>query len=183
MCIQPPAKAADYQRDVQPIFAEHCAECHGVDEKSRAAEFRLDVAEIALKGGESGKPAIVPGKPDESELIRRIVAQDADTIMPPPDHKKPLSAKQIETLRQWITEGAKFEMHWSFIAPLKASLPADAANPIDSFVTGKLAAEGLNMSEHANSATLCRRIYLDLIGLPPSPKELAEFEDALKSAP
>lgn len=169
-------KAADYQRDVQPIFAEHCAQCHGVDAKSRAAEYRLDIDEIALKGGESGKPAIVPGKPDESELIRRIVSSDSDTVMPPPEHKMPLSAKQIETLRQWITEGAKFEKHWSFVAPQKASQPTGNENPIDMFVSAKLAAEGLKLSERASSATLCRRIYLDLIGLPPSPNELAEFE-------
>ncbi len=175
--ILPQAKSADYQRDVQPIFAEHCAQCHGVDEKSRAAEYRLDIDEIALKGGESGKLAIVPGKPDESELIRRITAQDSDTLMPPPDHNMPLSAKQIDTLRQWITEGAKFEKHWSFVAPNKASLgEANTTNPIDAFVTVKLAAEGLKLSERASSAVLCRRIYLDLIGLPPSPKELAEFE-------
>lgn len=169
------AHAVDYQRDVQPIFAEHCAQCHGVDEKTREAEYRLDIAEIALKGGESGKAAIVAGKPDESELIRRIVSQDSDMLMPPPEHNKPLSASQIEILRQWITEGAKFEKHWSFTAPQKTELPA-AANPIDAFVTKKLAAEGLRLSEPATPAVLCRRIYLDLIGLPPSPKELAEFE-------
>ena len=168
--------AIDYQRDVQPIFAEHCAQCHGVDEKTREAEFRLDIAEIALKGGESGKPAIVPGKPDASELIRRIVAQEADTIMPPPEHNKPLSAAQIDTLRQWISEGARFEKHWSFTAPQKVNLPKGAeGNPVDAFATAKLAAEGLNLSEPASSAVLCRRIYLDLIGLPPSPTELAEF--------
>ncbi len=174
--LQSQAKAVDYQRDVQPIFAEHCAQCHGVDEKSRAAEYRLDIDEIALKGGESGKPAVVPGRPNESELIRRITALDADTIMPPPDHKMPLSVKQIETLRQWITEGAKFEKHWSFTAPQKVNLTEGAANPIDVFVSGKLAAEGLQLSERASSTTLCRRIYLDLIGLPPTLKELAEFE-------
>ena len=174
--VLPQAQAIDYQREVQPIFAEHCAQCHGVDERTREAEYRLDIDEIALKGGESGKSAIVPGQPDASELMRRILAQDADTLMPPPEHNKPLSAKQIETLRQWITEGAKFEKHWSFTAPRKANLPAGATNPIDVLVSGKLAAEGLKLSERASSATLCRRIYLDLIGLPPSPKELAEFE-------
>ncbi len=171
------AQAVDFLREVQPIFAEHCAECHGVDAKSRAAEYRLDIDEMALRGGESGKPAIVPGKPVESELVRRILSQDADTLMPPPEHNKPLSAKQIETLRLWITEGAKFEKHWSFVVPKKESLPGEGtANPVDAFVTSKLATEGLKLSERASSEVLCRRIYLDLIGLPPSPKELAEFE-------
>jgi mono/diheme cytochrome c family protein len=173
-CLQHRAQAVDYLRDIQPIFAEHCTQCHGVDSNARAADFRLDVEALALKGGESGKPAIVPGKPSESELIRRIISQDADTIMPPPEHKNPLSAKQIETLRQWITEGAKFEQHWSFTAPNKVKHVQ--SNPVDAFVTDKLASEGLKLSERASNATLCRRLYLDLIGLPPSPQELTDFE-------
>lgn len=170
------AMAVDYLRDVQPIFAEHCAQCHGVDAKTRAAEYRLDVDAIAVQGGESGKPAIVRGQPDVSELILRVTAKDTDRLMPPPEHNKPLSAKQIQILRQWISEGAEFQKHWAFTAPAKSRLPTAAPNPIDAFVTSRLAVEGLQHSQPVDSATLCRRIYLDLIGLPPSPSELVEFE-------
>jgi mono/diheme cytochrome c family protein len=172
----PSTAAIDFLRDIQPIFAEHCAQCHGVDEKTRAAELRLDIESAALRGGESGKPAIVPGKPDESELMRRIQASDTEILMPPPDHKKPLSAKQVEAMRQWIAAGAKYEAHWSFTVPQKTELPDVNVHPVDAWVKARLAAEGLALSPSADSATLCRRIYLDLIGLPPSPVDLAEFE-------
>ena len=103
------AAAADFLRDIQPILAEHCAQCHGADEKERQSGLRLDQRDAALKGGESGTAAIVPGKLDQGELVRRITSTDADEQMPPPDHNKPLSAKQIETLKKWIEEGAKYE--------------------------------------------------------------------------
>src|SRR5262245_7194623 len=85
------AQAVDYQRDVQPIISEHCSQCHGVDEAQRQSSLRLDQRESAYKGGDSGMPAIVPGQPDESELVRRISSADADVLMPPPSHNKPLS--------------------------------------------------------------------------------------------
>ncbi len=166
-----------FQRDVQPILAEHCSQCHGTDESDRKAGLRLDLFESAAKGGESGLSAIVPGKPDESELMRRVVSHDPDIIMPPPDQKKPVSEAQIQTLRQWITEGAKYEAHWAFTPPTKSALPdGGGAHPIDAFVLDRLKKENLTHSERADSHTLCRRIYLDLIGLPPSPQELAAFE-------
>ena len=167
----------DFQREVQPILAEHCALCHGVDADDRKAELRLDLRDSALKGGESGTAAIVPGKPEESELIRRVSTHDADTIMPPPDQKKPVSEAQIQTLKQWITEGAKYEAHWAFTPPIKAALPdVGVTHPIDAFVLHRLQQEQLAPAPRANSAALCRRLYLDLIGLPPSPQELAAFE-------
>lgn len=176
------APPVDFQRDVQPIFAEHCTLCHGMDATDRQGGLRLDARDHALKGGDSGAAAIVPGKPEESELIRRISATAADEVMPPPRHNKPLSAKQIETLTQWVREGAKYESHWAFTAPRKAKLPEGAqatgraANPVDAFVIARLKDRGLALSPAADSATLCRRLYLDLIGLPPSPQELADFE-------
>src|SRR5688572_7906085 len=106
-------RGADFLRDVQPILSEHCAQCHGADEKDRKSALRLDQRDAALKGGESGTAAIVPGQPDQSELIRRVTSADSDLIMPPPSHKKPLSAKQIETLKAWIQDGAKYESHWA----------------------------------------------------------------------
>ena len=100
--------APDYQRDVQPILAEHCGHCHGVDEQSRKGDLRLDVRERAIEGGESGQAAIVPGRPDESELVNRIRSADPDTIMPPPHEKKPLTPAQIKTLEAWIASGATY---------------------------------------------------------------------------
>jgi mono/diheme cytochrome c family protein len=171
------APPVDFQREVEPIFAEHCAQCHGVDAGERKSGLRLDVRDAALKGGDSGAPAIVPGQPDQSELVRRITATDPDEVMPPPSYKKPLSAKEIETLQQWIRDGAKYESHWAFTAPQKAALPeAGVTYPVDAFVASRLKERGLTLSPAAPAAALCRRLYLDLIGLPPSPEELAAFE-------
>jgi mono/diheme cytochrome c family protein len=168
----------DYQRDVQPILAEHCGHCHGVDEQSRKGDLRLDIRQNALEGGESGQPAIVPGKADESELVSRILSDDPDTIMPPPHEKKPLAAAQIATLKAWITAGAKYDPHWAFVLPQRPAVPAVAAgtSPIDAIVASHLAAKGLAPAPEADPTTLCRRVYLDLIGLPPSPEQLAAFE-------
>lgn len=171
------APPADFQRDVQPIFAEHCSLCHGVDADDRKSGLRLDLRDSALKGGESGTPAIVPGQLEKSELIRRITSTDPELVMPPPDHKKPLSAGQISTLQQWVKEGARYEAHWAFTAPQKAKVPeVGMANPIDAFVTARLKERQLTLSPTATPAALGRRLYLDLIGLPPSPQELAAFE-------
>ncbi|OYV78415.1 MAG: hypothetical protein B7Z73_19835, partial [Planctomycetia bacterium 21-64-5] len=163
------APPADFQRDVEPIFAEHCAQCHGVDVAERKSGLRLDVRESALKGGESGTPAVVPGRPEQSELVRRISSTDADEVMPPPDHNKPLSAKEIETLKQWVLDGAKYESHWAFTPPQQAPLPqVGVTHPIDAFVLSRLNERGLTLAPAATPAALCRRLYLDLIGLPPS---------------
>ncbi len=171
------APPVDFQRDVQPIFAEHCALCHGVDADDRKSGFRLDVRESALKGGDSGAAGIVPGKPEESELIRRITSADSDVVMPPPDHNKPLSAREIEVLQQWLREGAKYASHWAFAPPAKTPVPdVGMPHPIDALVASRLKERGLTLSPPASSAALCRRLYLDLIGLPPSPAELAAFE-------
>ncbi|HEX7380127.1 MAG TPA: DUF1549 domain-containing protein, partial [Pirellulales bacterium] len=171
------AAAPDFQRDIGPIFAEHCIECHGVDAAQRQSGLRLDLRADALKGGDSGTPAIVPGDADKSELVRRITSTDPDERMPPPDFNKPLSAKEIQALRQWIAEGAKYESHWAFTPPAKAPVPeVGAVHPIDAFVIARLKERGLSLSPPAAAGSLCRRLYLDLIGLPPSPAELAAFE-------
>jgi hypothetical protein len=172
------APPIDFQRQVQPILAEHCTLCHGVDENDRKGGLRLDLRTNALTGGDSGLPSIVPGKPDDSELIRRINSSDADIVMPPTDHNKPLSKAQILTLTQWIAEGANYEAHWAFAAPKKAALPdVGTSHPIDAFVQSRLQRETLVPALRASDSALCRRIYLDLIGLPPSPQELLEFKN------
>src|SRR6185369_8879957 len=113
----------------------------------------------------------------QSQLVRRITSTDADVLMPPPDHKKPLSAAQIETLKQWIQGGAKYETHWAFTPPVQVPLPSvGTANPVDALVVARLKPRMLALSPEAPPAALCRRLHLDLIGLPPSPQDLADFE-------
>lgn len=171
------AIAADFLREVQPILAEHCKLCHGADAKDRQSGLRLDVRDAALKGGESGTAAIVPGRIDQGELIRRITSTDPEVVMPPPSHKKPLSPKQVDTLKNWIKEGAAYESHWAFTPPVQAPLPSvGLSHPIDAMVVHRLSLRKVTPSPAAPAALLCRRLYLDLIGLPPTPQELAEFE-------
>lgn len=171
------AAPVDFQREVQPILAEHCLQCHGVDAADRKSGLRLDLRDAAVKGGESGMASIVPGQPDQSELMRRVTSTDPDVVMPPRSHNKPLSEKQIELLRQWIKDGAQYESHWAFSTPRKAPLPESGVrNPIDTFVVSRLKDRDLTLSTKAASSALCRRLYLDLTGLPPSPQELASFE-------
>src|SRR5262249_53436953 len=157
-------------RDIRPILAEHCFLCHGMDEKNRKASLRLDDRDAALRGGGSQQPAIVPGKPEDSELIKRITAHEDNKLMPPPRAKKPLSAKQIATLKQWIADGAVYDKHWAFQSPRKETVPP-GEHPIDFFVKRKLAGAKLQLAPPADPGTLCRRIYLDLIGLPPTPQQ------------
>lgn len=171
------AESIDFQRDVQPILAERCLHCHGVDEETRHGGLRLDQRASALEGGDSGTPALVAGKPDESELLRRVMSADDSERMPPPSEQKSLTPEQLETLRQWIAEGAVYEEHWAFTPPVKPALPAgDDVHPVDALVRQKLAARELPSSPPAASGILCRRLYLDVIGLPPTPEQLAAFE-------
>ncbi|MBM4002524.1 MAG: DUF1553 domain-containing protein [Planctomycetes bacterium] len=167
----------DYQREIAPILNEHCTHCHGADAAQRQNGLRLDRRDEALRGGDSGKAAIVPGKPDQSELIRRITTADQDEMMPPASEKKRLTAAQIDLLTGWIAAGAAFADHWAFIAPHQSPMPDNGPrHPVDALVEKNLRAQGLTPTGRAPAATLCRRLYLDLIGLPPTPAELAEFE-------
>lgn len=171
------ADEVGFQRDIQPILAERCAHCHGADEATRQANLRLDTRDGALRGGESGEPAVVPGKPEASELLRRVLSKDEATVMPPPDDHEPLTAAQTDMLRQWIASGARYDRHWSFSPPEKADLPGGSnQHPVDAFVRAKLSENDLKLSPVAEPNILCRRLYLDVIGLPPSPEEIQEFE-------
>jgi hypothetical protein len=177
-----PAAAApvDFTRDVRPILSQHCFKCHGNDDNARKAGLRLDQRDSALRQGKSGETPIVPGKSGESELVRRIESDDDTEVMPPPATKKPLSAAQKAILKQWIADGAEYKAHWSLVAPKQAPLPtvkqADwPKNPIDYFVLARLEAAGLRPSPAADKYTLVRRVYLDLIGLPPTPAEADAF--------
>jgi len=173
----------EYNRDIRPILADNCFACHGPDSAARKADLRVDRREAVIEMG-----ALTPGKPDESELLRRVLSSDPEEQMPPPATKKKLTPEQTETLRRWIEAGAEYEPHWSLIAPQRPELPSvqDAAwvrNPIDHFILAKLEASQLRPAPEADRRTLARRLSLDLIGLPPDPKLVEEFvNDASENA-
>ena len=179
----PSSTAADrlsYNRDIRPILSENCFGCHGPDEHDRKGGLRLDVPQPEAPPTDSGLAAIVQAKPDESELINRILAADPDVLMPPPESNKTLSAAQKETLRRWIAEGATYEPHWAFLAPVRPNVPSvkDAAwpkNTIDHFILARLEKEGLSPSPEADRSTLIRRLFLDLTGLPPTRADAEAF--------
>jgi mono/diheme cytochrome c family protein len=171
------AAPPDFQRDVRPILSSACFHCHGPDDEQREADLRLDTREGAV-ADLGGYAAIAPGLPGESELLARVLSEDPDARMPPPESGDTLTAEQIDTLRTWIEAGAGWSEHWAFVAPRRPLLPevADAswvAHPIDAFILARLEAEGLKPSPEAEPETLVRRLYLDLVGLPPTP-ELAD---------
>jgi len=150
----------DFNRDVRPILSDNCFACHGFDKSSRKAKLRLDTREGAIA------EVVVPGKPDESELIARVTTSDPDDLMPPEEsHKKPLKSAQVTILREWITQGAEWGEHWAFVQPKKAEVPKDV-HPIDFFVDKKLRSAGLKMSPRVETHTLRRRLAFDLTGLP-----------------
>lgn len=150
-----------FNRDVRPILSENCFACHGPDANAREAGLRLDTREGAVSRG-----AIVPGAPDESELVARITASDPLDVMPPPGSNLHLDASEIATLRQWIAEGAEYEAHWAFVAP-EAAPPPGAGHPIDAFLEARFVAEGVVPAGAADRETQLRRVTLDLTGLPP----------------
>lgn len=168
------ADKLQYNRDVRPILAENCFACHGPDSASRKAGLRLDQREAAIEAG-----ALVPGKPQESEMIRRLHASGKE-LMPPPTTKKSLTDAQKQILTRWIQEGAEYQPHWSFITPVRPPMPevknlAWVRNPIDRFILAKLEAVGLSPAPEADRRTLARRLSLDLTGLPPDPTEVEAF--------
>jgi cytochrome c553 len=171
------AAPVDFARDVRPILSAQCLQCHGPDEKARKAKLRLDVRDDAIKSG-----ALVPGKPAESELFKRVCSTDPDARMPPEKAKKPaLTPDQIATLKQWIAEGAKYADHWAFAKPERPAAP-DVRNPkfpirndIDRFILARLDAEGVSPSKEADRVTLIRRLSFDLTGLPPTAEDVRTF--------
>ena len=163
------AAPVSFNRDIRPILSDNCFFCHGPDASHRQADLRLDVREDAVAAG-----AIVPGKPAESTLVARINTTDVDELMPPPDSHKKLDAKQKEILTQWIAQGAEYQKHWAYEKPVKAEVPANTSG-VDHLVRKRLADVGLAPSPEADRRTLIRRLSLDLLGLPPTPDEVAAF--------
>lgn len=165
---QPSATVA-FNRDIRPILSDNCFSCHGPDASHRQADLRLDIRDDAVAAG-----AIVPGKPAESTIVSRIDATDPDEIMPPPESHKKLDAKQRQLLALWIEQGAEYQLHWAYEKPVKADLPA-GTNGVDQLVRKRLAAIGLDSAGEADRRTLIRRLSFDLLGLPPTPEEVAAF--------
>ena len=173
-------KSPDFNSDIRPILSRNCFACHGPDEHDRQGGLRLDVREAAIAELDSGSTAIVPGRPDESELISRIHDSDPDTIMPPPESNHVLSQPQKDLLGRWIAAGATYAPHWAFVAPRPHAPPAVQngrwpLNWIDGFVLGRLEAEGLAPAPDADPLTLLRRATFDLTGLPTTPAEAEAY--------
>jgi hypothetical protein len=175
--------APSFTRDIKGILSNRCVRCHGPDSEGRAGGgdegLRLDTFEGAT-ADLGGHAAIVPGKPDESELIARITSTDPDIVMPPPEAGERLPEKQVDLLKRWIAAGATYEPHWAYVPPKRPPVPAVThtawpKNDIDRFILARLEAEGLSPQPEADRATLARRLALDLTGLPPPPAEVDAF--------
>ena len=173
--------AIQFNRDIRPIMLDTCFACHGPDSAARKAELRMDKRDAAIEHG-----AFIPGKPDESEMIRRILSNDPEEIMPPPEIKKPLSDAQKKLLVDWVQSGAKYQQHWSYMAPVRTEVPPvpDSLqnshanwpkNPIDHFVLSKLVENKLTPAAEADRHALARRVSLDITGLPPTAEQLDSF--------
>lgn len=165
----------EFNRDIRPILSAACLSCHGPDSGARQADLRLDKREAAVEHG-----AIVPGDPDASEMVRRVLSTDADDQMPPAETKKALTDAQKQLLARWIREGAQYQPNWSLIPPTRPAVPRVGnswwvRNPIDSFIAARLEAAGLSPAPEADRPTLARRLSLDLTGLPPTPELVEEF--------
>ncbi len=183
-----PNSAVDYLQDIRPIFSDACYACHGPDEASRQADFRLDRLDQSIAMDAADEKPIIAGKPDQSELLRRIASDDPSEVMPPPETGKVLTEDQIFLIRQWIEQGANWEQHWAFVTPVRPEVPSVSdpqwpRNTIDKFVMARLDQKGWKPSSRAAKEVLIRRVTLDLTGLPPTPEEVAAFlEDESSNA-
>lgn len=167
------AEPVNFSREVLPVLSDRCFYCHGPDEKHRKASLRLDVESAAKTVGKNGA-AIVPGAPEKSLLVQRILSKDPDELMPPPEAHKDLTPAQIATLQRWIAEGAPWGKHWAF-TPLARPEVKEPGNPVDALVGATLKREGFEFSPEADDRTLLRRASLTLTGLPPTPEEMAAW--------
>ena len=169
------APAADdltYNRDIRPILSDKCFACHGPDENAREAELRLDIRDDAIAA-----EAFVPGDADASDLVYRIFSDDEDDVMPPSDEHRQLTAKERDLLKRWVEQGAKYEKHWAFLPVERPEVAAKGPAAVDHFVGARLAIEKLKRLPEADVATLARRLNFDLIGLPPTPADVARLKE------
>ncbi|MDP6468819.1 MAG: PSD1 and planctomycete cytochrome C domain-containing protein [Pirellulaceae bacterium] len=173
------ADDVQYNRDIRRILSDNCLTCHGPDAKQREGGFRLDQRDSVLAEAESGERPIVPGDVSASELYLRMVSEDDDERMPPPDSNKTVTPEEVELIRRWIEQGAAYQSHWSFVPLAKVTPPPASAqrvvNDIDRFVLARLERDGFQPSPQADRRTLIRRVTLDLTGLPPTPDEVDAF--------
>lgn len=171
-------EVVDFNYHVKPILSDRCYQCHGPDEKTRKAGLRLDIESLAFSKLESGKRAFSAGNLYKSESARRILHQDPDIVMPPPEANLQLTQREKAMILKWIEQGAEWKEHWSFLTPQNKtpkSKDNTLSHPIDMFVKNKLDQEGLDFSPKASKAILVRRLYFDLTGLPPSIEAVDEF--------
>jgi hypothetical protein len=170
-----PAEEIDFNRDIRPILAENCFYCHGQDPNKRESGVRLDQREAAIESG-----AIHPNNLEASELIARIDSSDPDLLMPPSKSNRRLNDAQKALLKRWIEGGAPYSQHWAFENPTAPLIPAAATpqwanHPIDAFVSQGHAQQSISPSPPADRATLIKRLYADLVGLPPTPEDIEQF--------
>ena len=170
---------SDFHRDIRPLLARHCFKCHGPDGEAREVDLRLD-HEQGAKKDLGGYAAVIPGDADGSELLKRVIADDAELRMPPPDSGRGLTEREVGMLRAWIEAGAEYKKHWAFVPPVQAMIPrvsiADwCRNPIDNFVLSRLEAVGRQPVADADRESLVRRLSLDLIGTTPSLDEVERY--------
>ncbi len=168
------AAPPSFGREVRPILAKHCFTCHGPDGDAREADLRLDIA------AEDARDLLQPGDADSSEVFARVTSDDESMRMPPADSHPPLSAKEIDILKRWINSGAEYQTHWAFLPPRSPAIPNLVADdwcrgPIDRFVANRLASAKLEPAKPANKTQLIRRVYMDLVGITPTPEEVDRF--------
>ena len=176
----PVPEKVEFNRDVRLILSDKCFACHGFDKAARKADLRLDMKEGLFGKLEEGGVPVVPGKPDQSEVYKRITAADPDDVMPPKKFHKKLEKREIEIIKRWIEQGAVWQGHWAYVKPVKAPAPAVeepkfVRNAVDKFVLAKLKEQNLKPSGEADRVTLIRRLSFDLTGLPPAKADVDAF--------
>ena len=179
-CLAVQPETLSFNHDIRPILSRHCFACHGPDSHDRQAGLRLDIRTNALQELESGMRAIVPGKPEESELVARILDSDPDVIMPPPESNHVLTQDQKEILSAWVAGGAEYQPHWAYVSPEKHKVPNTiddqwCLNWIDHFIFQRLNEKGISPATDADPITLVRRVTFDLTGLPPTPSDIDDY--------
>lgn len=178
-CVNAASAQVDFDREIRPLLGNYCFKCHGPDEKARKAKLRLDTREGLFTKIKERAP-FVPGEPEQSEAIRRILTKDPDEKMPPPDTKHELTAAELDSLKNWVRQGAKWRQHWAFEPPRRPQLPQIEnvqwpRNAIDYFVLSRLEGAGLAPSGESERVRLFRRVSLDLTGVGPTPREVDEY--------
>lgn len=178
--LQATAASVDFDAEIRPVLSQNCFKCHGPDAAARKSGLRLDQRSEAIKPGKSGRTPIVPGQPDQSELIARIGSADSRRHMPPPASNLKLSPDEATRLRRWVAEGAPYAPHWAYQAPVRPPLPpvknsSWARNPVDRFILARLEREKLQPTAPAQGYHLARRVALALTGLPPNAEQLETF--------